>query len=129
MTVEVVVDLASLDTGIDMRNQHMRENHLHTDRYPQAIFRGATFVGEHPASLAPGKTAKCKIAGSFSLHGVTRRIEVPIELRLDEKSGGLAVKAQFVVYLADYEIPRPKMLFVKLDEKQAVTFEALALPK
>ena len=42
---------------------------------------------------------------------------------------GLAVKAQFVVYLADYEIPRPKMLFVKLDEKQAVTFEALALPK
>src|SRR5690606_23312653 len=41
ITVEVSVDLASLDTGIELRNQHMRENHLHTEKHPEAVFRGA----------------------------------------------------------------------------------------
>lgn len=129
ITVEVSVDLASLDTGIDLRNQHMRENHLHTAEHPNAVFRGAHFVGEHPSSLTPGDSAKFTMAGSFSLHGVTRRIELPVELTLDAKSGALEVKSEFVVFLADYDIPRPKMLFVKLDEKQTVTFRAVAVPK
>ncbi len=32
------VDLASLTTGIGLRDTHMREQYLHTDRYPTAIF-------------------------------------------------------------------------------------------
>ncbi len=48
---------------------------------------------------------------------------------LDGETGELEVSSEFVVYLADYEIPRPKMLFVKLDEKQTVTFRAVAVPK
>ncbi|MBK9304990.1 MAG: YceI family protein [bacterium] len=38
------VDLAALDTGIGLRNRHMRENHLETDRFPQAVFRGARIL-------------------------------------------------------------------------------------
>jgi polyisoprenoid-binding protein YceI len=129
ITVEVSVDLATLDTGIDLRNQHMRENHLHTDEHPSAVFRGAHLVGEHANSLTPGAPAMLTLAGSFSLHGVTRRVELPVTLTLDAETGELEVSSEFVVYLADYEIPRPKMLFVKLDEKQTVTFRAVAVPK
>ena len=40
LQVQVEVDLASLDTGISLRNKHMRENHLETEKYPSAVFRG-----------------------------------------------------------------------------------------
>ena len=36
--VRVTVDMASLDTGNGKRNGHMRDNHLETDTYPEAVF-------------------------------------------------------------------------------------------
>jgi polyisoprenoid-binding protein YceI len=44
VTVRVEVDLASLDTGIPMRNKHMRENHLETSKYPKAVFEGGRIL-------------------------------------------------------------------------------------
>ena len=129
ITVEVSVDLKSLDTGIELRNQHMRENHLHTDKHPDVVFRGAHVVGDRPSSLSPGAPTALTLAGSFSLHGVTKRVELPVVLTLHPETGAIDVTSEFVVYLADYDIPRPKMLFVKLDEKQTVTFHAVAMPK
>lgn len=124
--VEVSVDLRTLDTGIDLRNQHMRENHLHTDKFPQVVFRGATLVGEHPARLEPDKAVTMQVAGEFELHGVKKRITVPVEFVLTA-SNRLRISTTFEVWLADYEIPRPKMLFMKLDEKQTITFRAVAV--
>ena len=33
-----VVDVASFETGIDLRDEHFRDNFLHTGEYPQAVF-------------------------------------------------------------------------------------------
>src|SRR5262249_19863863 len=49
ITVHLEVDLASLDTGKKMRNQHMREEHLETDKYPKAIFDGAAVLSPSAA--------------------------------------------------------------------------------
>lgn len=124
--VEVSVDVRTLDTGIDLRNQHMRENHLHSDKFPQAVFRGATVVGQHPTALEPGKTVTLQVAGEFELHGVKKRIAAPVELTL-MPDNQLQISTTFEIWLADFEIPRPKMLFMKLDEKQTVTFRAVAV--
>ena len=32
------VDLNTVDTGIGLRNRHMRENYLHTDKFPKTHF-------------------------------------------------------------------------------------------
>lgn len=126
LTVEISVDLASLDTGIGLRNRHMRENHLHTERFPEAVFRGASLRGELPDRLASGETVTVRAAGSFSLHGVTRRMETDVRLTLDEAGRTLRIETEFEVFLEDHEIPRPKMLFMKLDEKQKVRLVAVA---
>src|SRR4029078_6084178 len=34
MSVDLEVDLTTLDTGIAKRNQHMRDHHLETSKYP-----------------------------------------------------------------------------------------------
>ena len=44
LALRVQVDVATLDTGIALRNRHMRENHLHTDRFPHATFTGVKIL-------------------------------------------------------------------------------------
>lgn len=118
--VEVRVDLASLDTGIGLRNQHMRENHLETERFPTADFRADSLVAP-PAALVPGETAVLTLAGELSLHGVTRPLVTPISVTLAGDGAALDVHAEFVVELADFAIARPKFLVMKLDETQRIT--------
>jgi polyisoprenoid-binding protein YceI len=128
ITVHLEVDMASLDTGKKMRNQHMRDEHLETDKYPKAVFDGAAVLSPSAAKLEPGKTAAFEIEGTFLLHGVSRRLRCPAEATFTPagKGGTLAFKADFPVSLPDYNIKRPEFLFLKLAEVQQVTVSGVA---
>lgn len=132
-TVHFEVDLASLDTGIAKRNQHMRENHLETAKYPKAVFDGVVLHDAGGASLIAGKPTTLDVEGTFALHGVTRRIRIHVEVilkHLDGKSGqsaAIAFKATFPVSLADYAISRPEFLFLKLADTQEVRVSGTAV--
>jgi len=128
VTVRVDVDLASLDTGIPMRNKHMRENHLHTDTYPKAVFEGGRILEASGRTLNPGDTVRLKLSGRFELHGVKRTIEVPVDATR-AKDGTLQVTTHFEVPLADYKINRPAFLMMKLEPTQHVTVQVTAHPK
>jgi len=121
---EIVVDLASLDTGKSKRNEHMRENHLETDRFPTATLRPVAVLSDAPSALPPGGEADIRLRGAFDLHGVTRQLECDVRLRRDEE-GAVTVTTAFPVLLSDHDIERPKFLIMKLaDEQQvAVTFK------
>lgn len=125
VTVHLEVDLASLDTGIGKRNKDMREDHLETGKYPRAIFDGAALVGPKGAALVVGTPVTFQIEGTFTLHGVTRRLRTSVEVLLkDERT--LEFKTSFPVPLADYKISRPKFLFLKLGEVQEVAVTGTA---
>ncbi len=128
VTVHLEVDLASLDTGIAKRNQHMRENHLETAKYPKAVFDGAALRGPAGAKLEPGKPASFDVEGTFTLHGVSRRLRIQAEVTYRPGGGGgtLAFKTEFPVALADYNISRPQFLFLKLADVQQVRVSAVA---
>jgi len=126
VTVQLEVDLASLETGIGKRNQHMRKNHLETEKYPKAVFTGAAVRQPKGATLTPGKTIEFECEGSFTLHGVTKRLRAKVDVTArDERT--LAFRASFKVPLADYKIERPKFLFLKLGEVQDVVVEGVAI--
>ena len=125
--VRIEVDLASLDTGISLRNKHMRENHLETDTYPKVVFEGARILKASSRSLEPGKVVHTRISGRFDLHGVKRTIEVPVDVT-QAKDGSLNVTAKFDVPLADYNIDRPSFLLLKLNETQHITLTVTATP-
>jgi polyisoprenoid-binding protein YceI len=125
VTVLAEVDLASLDTGIPIRNKHMRENHLETSKYPKAVFRGGRVSEVTGSTLRPGESSTFVLSGTFALHGVTREIAVPVEAAR-EKDGSLHVVARFPVNLSDYAISRPEFLVLKLDQTQKVTVDVRA---
>ena len=117
--IEIRVDLVSLDTGIAMRNQNMRENHLHTDRFPQATFRADSITAGADAALGDGASHDLTVAGVLDLHGTKRAISVVLTLLVDQ-DGLLHIAGGFPVSLSDYGIPRPRFLFAKLGEVQQV---------
>ncbi len=127
VTLEVTVDLASFDTGMKKRNQHMRENHLETDTYPTATFKAGRVLEASPASLAAGTTGQLVVEGVLDLHGVQKTYEVPLTVEL-AADGSLRVRGEFAVMLEDHAIERPQKLVVKLAEKQEVKIDLRARP-
>jgi polyisoprenoid-binding protein YceI len=123
----VAVDLASIDTGIGLRNRHMRENHLHTDEFPDAVFAGSMAWPAELGALVEGQTASLEFSGQFELHGVSRSRTIPVQMTLGA-DGSLEARAEFTVSLAAHGIPRPKFLMLKLADEQQVEINLLAVP-
>jgi polyisoprenoid-binding protein YceI len=112
------VDLRTLKTDIDLRDEHMRERHLHTEKYPFAYFTIGAVAG-CPQILRPDTTYVVQATGKFYIHGVWRSIAVTAEIgsaRFSDEAESIAVRARFSVKLDDFGIPRPKALFLKLAE-------------
>lgn len=111
------VDLRTLKTGIDLRDEHMRTRHLETDKYPFAFFE-ITSISNPPARLVTDSTYQLTAAGKFFIHGIYRPITVATAVRKagDGDSQKLSVRATFAIKLDDFGVPRPKALFLKLAE-------------
>ncbi|MBK7092688.1 MAG: YceI family protein [bacterium] len=113
------VDAASLKTGIELRDEHMRERHLHTAQFPHIEFVLKSVSGL-PAQLSPATETNLSISGDFSVHGKTLPITAPASVELlppsDTLNQAILVTATFEIKLDDYGIPRPKMLLLKLAE-------------
>jgi len=132
---EFAVDLTSLKTGIDMRDTHMRENHLKTEKFPEAVFVLRKVTAGEGGDLTDGQPKQMTLEGDFTIHGITRPITMDASVTFmaesettRQKMPGdiLHIVIQFEVALADYEIKRPKFLFMKLSETQVVDIDIYA---
>ncbi len=104
------VDLRTLDTGIGLRNRHMRENYLHTDKYPLAQFSGKIISAEQITE----NQFKVNVEGEMKIHGVTNKLKTAV--KMNKTSNGYNIKTNFEVKLSDYNIDIPKLMFMKINE-------------
>jgi polyisoprenoid-binding protein YceI len=92
--VSVTIEAASIDTGIGMRDNHLRSaDFLDVARFPTIKF-------ESQRVEMTGK--KAVVTGQLTLHGVTREIVVPVEVQLSEVA--LVATGEFVLNRRDYAI-------------------------
>ena len=105
------VDLAGLDTGIGLRNRHMRDNYLEVGRYPYAMFAGRIVRTER----TPSGDFRVAASGDFTVHGVARPRE--IMCRVAEVGASLRAQCDFEVLLSDHGIDIPKIMFLKVAEE------------
>lgn len=104
--VRVTVPLANLDTGMALRNKHMREKYLEDDKYPNAELAVPKDLLKIPSN------GMQKATGTFTLHGVTKSKEFSYKV---EKSGdAYKVEGWFAVNLEDHGIAEPGYLGVKV---------------
>ena len=61
------VDLRTLDTGIGLRNRHMRENYLETEQYPKAAYTGKITKAEKLEE----NQFEVQVSGEMNIHGIS----------------------------------------------------------
>lgn len=103
------VDLNSVTTGMGLRDRHMRDNYLHTAKYPKTSFKGTI-----SQVTDKGSYYEVVIDGNMNLHGVYKPKQVKGTLTKGDNS--LRVKSNFWVKLGDYKIEIPQLMFAKINE-------------
>ena len=78
-SVEITVDLSSLDTGVALRNRHLRERYVETPKYPRATFKSVSVVRPAVAIVA-NQPAELTVTGDFTMHGVTKRVTTAVRV-------------------------------------------------
>ena len=122
----VSVDLSRFATGISLRDEDLRDQFFQVDQYPAAVLTVSGLERISNPVLAPEMDAQADAIASFSLHGVTKALRIPVTVRRRDAAGRIQVTVQgsFTAVFADYAIPRPSRLFLKLGDRAKVTFRA-----
>lgn len=113
---ELTVDLRTLDSGIGLRNTHMRDNYLEVGRgdgFDRAVL--SDIVLGTDAATASGAV---DFTASLLVHGV--RKPVSGRARVTRSEGDVRVEAAFPLTLADFEIPEPRYLGVGVKDQVQV---------
>ncbi len=106
------MELTKIDTGIGLRNKHLRENYLQTDQFPVAELNQIS-PENLKTQLDQGSNERQKFAAKLKLHGV----EAPITAgtyTIQRGSKGRTLSASFRVDLPDHGVQRPSFMGVEV---------------
>lgn len=114
---KVTFALASLETGINLRNEHMKKKYLETEKYPDATLVITSIA--LPSAKAQGdfSVENAPFAGNLSLHGVTKPIQGTATVKRDGNQ--LQIESGFVIKITDFKIEVPSYMGITVaDEVQ-----------
>jgi polyisoprenoid-binding protein YceI len=116
----VTVDLQTLETGIGLRDKHLKSNYLEVDKGPQ--FAEARLQDIRVERLK-GKT---QFRGLLTLHGQQREVTGTADIK--PNGNGYRMEATFTVKVADFQIPEPTYLGVGVADDVIVRVNLNAQP-
>lgn len=115
------VPVTSIRTGSDLRDEHLAgDGWLDAKKYPHATFEISKLV-KGPKELKPGKSAKVKVQGKFTVHGVTKDVVADGTVRwAPSDKDALRIEASFNVALEDHEVSVPSIVRLKVANELSV---------
>jgi len=100
--LKVVVPLAGLQTGISLRDRHMRERYLEVDKHPDAVLALPWALVKLPED---GRSLEGTAQGTMSLHGKSH--DVQVRYRLARTGSVYQVSGSIALDIRDYDIDVP----------------------
>ena len=97
----IKIPVNSFEFPNKLMQKHFNDSYLETDIYPECIFRGK--LNENSAS------------GEITLHGVTKKIEIPISKTVERDY--ISINTEFKITLKDHKIKIPRLLFQNIAEE------------
>jgi polyisoprenoid-binding protein YceI len=116
---EVEVDMTTLQSDEDRRDNAIRSRGLETDRFPAGTFR-LTEPLALPDGVDSGERVSTSATGELTLHGVTNPVTLEVEAELRGENAVIVGNAP--VAMSDYDIEPPTNAFV-LSVNDQGTFE------
>src|SRR6185503_12231786 len=97
---------------------------MHTPRFPVATFKSVSVEG--PASIAPNTPADISVTGDFTLHGITKRMTIPVRVVLIPDGTQVHASTTFNVHMPDFGISVPKNVLVTVNDNIPVRLDIWA---
>jgi polyisoprenoid-binding protein YceI len=98
--LEATLPVKSIDTGIQMRDDHlMREKYFDQENFPLIRLESQTITRQDDAFL---------FQGTLTIKGVSKKIAFPFQVQ--EKGGGLRLQGAFALDRQDYEVGSRSLL-------------------
>ena len=118
--VKVEVDMTTLKSDEDRRDNRIRHDGLETD-----TFKTSTFVADGPIdvprSARDGKQVDVNARGQLTIHGVTKTVTIPIQARLD--GGTIQLVGSLKFPMSDFNITPPNIAgFVTVESDGTMEF-------
>jgi polyisoprenoid-binding protein YceI len=123
--VDVTVDVSTLksDPAEAKRDNKIRTTGLETDQFPTATFTSTAPV-TLPAGLEAGDAVKADVTGRLTMHGVTKDVTIPLDLRLTGAQGEVVGSLKFP--FSDFGMSAPSIGgFVSVDSDATLEFKLL----
>jgi polyisoprenoid-binding protein YceI len=126
----IKVEIASIKTGIDLRDEHVKnDSWLDAKRYPEAEFVITKVTGVD--KLKANEAVDATVTGKFSLHGVTQEVTTKAKVRwvpaADGKAEALRIVASFTIKLVDHKVSIPSIVALKVAPDIVVNVDVRAL--
>ncbi len=113
---QITMELDEIDTGIGLRNKHLRENYLHVDKFPVATVKLAE--AKDLAVQIAGNVKKTAVySGTLNLHGK----EAPLNKTEYNFTAPKKLTAKFSINLNDHGVDYPSFMGVKVVDVVHVT--------
>jgi polyisoprenoid-binding protein YceI len=109
--VALLVPMKTFHFNNALLEEHFNENYLHTDKYPNATYKGK-LVGFDKSMLAKDGDYKISSTGVVELHGVKKDFSSPVVLSVKGKVA--TFKCTFKIKPEDYNIEIPELVKPKL---------------
>jgi polyisoprenoid-binding protein YceI len=119
------IDLASLTSDRDRRDNYLRRNTLQTEQHPNAVFipkviRGIKFP-------MPGGELKFQMVGYFTIKGVTKEVTWDVVAR--SEGGSITGQAKTRFTFADLQLEKPRVRSVlTVDDDITLEYDFLLVP-
>lgn len=101
----VVVTLKDLETGISLRDNHMREKYLEVEKYPEATL---VVPSDQVTWPEDGKATEGTAKGSFTVHGVSK--DLSFKFRIVNAGGTYTVEGEAPVNFKDHGVNVPSYM-------------------
>jgi polyisoprenoid-binding protein YceI len=97
--LQLEIDLASIDSGIEIRDIRMREKLFLVDKFPSAQLTAQ--LPESVLTLAKGSSTSVTLPAELSLMGISKTINVTVQVTRKADNGIVATSTQPVLISAD----------------------------
>ena len=115
---EIVIDVASGNSGGETRDKRMHKEILETARYPDAVFTPDHVTGE----LALQGESQLDVHGTFAIHGAAH--ETIFHFRSQVNGHDLTTSTDFVIPYVQWGMKNPSNFLLKVSDKVDVKVQA-----
>ena len=115
--MNVNVDLSTLQTDSQMRDNYVRQHALETDTYPDATFVSVSTQGL-PTSYNDGQSIHFQLTGNLTMHGKTNKEVFDVQGKIVGKT--ITGTATSTIYMTDFGIQPPNLANIAISQNNVL---------